>query len=88
MRGPAFDLLIVEPAEILNTVPGVLWRADGEGALVVKRFPANARHFRCAVGAEMKLVRFLQKLSHETCTVELKSGATCAGTIVGKLLGG
>ncbi len=32
----------------------------------------------------MKLVRFLQKLSHETVTVELKNGTVISGSIAGK----
>jgi hypothetical protein len=31
----------------------------------------------------MRLVRFLQKLSNETVTVELKNGTVIAGTITG-----
>jgi len=31
----------------------------------------------------MKLVRFLQKLSNESVTVELKNGTTAHGTIMG-----
>merc|ERR1711990_588915 len=29
----------------------------------------------------MKLIRFLQKLNNETCTIELKNGTTVSGTI-------
>jgi small nuclear ribonucleoprotein D1 len=31
----------------------------------------------------MKLVRFLQKLSNESVTIELKNGTTAHGTIMG-----
>jgi hypothetical protein len=31
----------------------------------------------------MKLVRFLQKLSNETCTIELKNGTVVHGSIMG-----
>ena len=31
----------------------------------------------------MKLVRFLQKLTHENVTVELKNGSVASGTVVG-----
>jgi len=34
----------------------------------------------------MKLVRFLQKLSHETCTIELKNGTVVHGTVMGASL--
>jgi hypothetical protein len=38
---------------------------------------------RPGVAAAMRLVRFLQKLSNETVTVELKNGTVIAGTITG-----
>lgn len=31
----------------------------------------------------MRLVRFLQKLSHETVTIELKNGSVITGTVTG-----
>lgn len=34
----------------------------------------------------MKLVRFLQKLAHETVTVELKNGSVVHGTVMGALV--
>lgn len=43
---------------------------------------AGARTQRCTA-AVMKLVKFLQKLSNETATVELKNGTVVHGTILG-----
>jgi hypothetical protein len=54
----------------------------------LERAHAHARGRRRARAARarrvaMKLVRFLQKLSNESVTIELKNGTTAHGTIMG-----
>jgi small nuclear ribonucleoprotein D1 len=39
--------------------------------------------FVSQAGADMKLVKFLQKLNRETVTIELKNGTVVSGTVVG-----
>jgi|AntAceMinimDraft_1070359.scaffolds.fasta_scaffold10278_4 hypothetical protein len=57
------------------------YESEEEIHQVKGNWPLSTR--KSAPTAAMKLVRFLQKLSNETCTIELKNGTVVHGSIMG-----